>query len=368
VSYLLFAYKNVIFSAYQREDIISKVYSILLIIGYSVQILILYLFRNYYLYYVIVPFVSIANNCMISYLSKRYYPNLKPSGKVPEQVLKDIREKVSGVVISKFCGLTRNTFDSIIISAFLGLTTVAIYSNYYYILSNVASVIVILVTSMRAGIGNSVAIDSVEKNFNDFKKFTFMYFWIASWCAICLLCLYQPFMRLWAGEDNTFPFYIVILLCIYFLGQSMGDIPNAYSGAVGLWWENRYRTIAESICNLILNIGLGYFFGVFGIILATVITIFVFSFFSQSKILFQCYFGSYDFKSYIITHIKYVCITALVATITLGICSRISLGNLGDLILRGVVCILLPNLLFFVIYKNDANFVNAKNFMMKFVK
>ncbi|MCH5342438.1 MAG: hypothetical protein J1E64_00255 [Acetatifactor sp.] len=367
VSYFMFAYKSVLFSAFQREDVISKIYSALLIVQYGAQAVVLVVFRNYYCYYILVPAISIANNIITNVLSKKYYPQYRPLGKVPDDILKDVKEKVSGTVVSKFCGMTRNTFDSIIISSFLGLTTVAIYGNYFYILSNIASVLVIFVTSMKAGIGNSVALESLEKNYRDYNKFTFMYSLIASWCAICLLCLYQPFMELWVGTENMFPFYIVILLCIYFLWQTMGDITNAYSGAVGLWWENRYRTIFESICNLLLNIFLGYFWGVFGIVLATVITLFFFNFIWQTKILFNNYFKQYSVVSYIWNYIKYIFVTTIVGVFCFSVCQLVNINLFADLMIRGILCIIIPCILFYIIYKKDSLFTETRDFVLKVI-
>ena len=47
-----------------------------------------------------------------------------------------------------------------------------------------------------AGIGNSLVVETKEKNFKDLKKFSFIICWIAGICTVCLLCLYQPFMWL----------------------------------------------------------------------------------------------------------------------------------------------------------------------------
>lgn len=367
ISYLMFAYKSVLFSAFQREDIISKVYSFLLVIQYIMQAFVLIFFENYYYYYILIPVISIINNIIIDTLTKKYYPDYSPAGKVPDSIIKDIKRKVGGTVISKFCGLTRNTFDSIIISSFLGLTTVAIYGNYYYILSNVASVLVILVTSMKAGIGNSVALDSLRKNFQDYNLFTFMYSLLASWCSVCLLCLYQPFMKLWVGSENMFSFYVVILLCIYFFLQTMGDITNAYSGSVGLWWENRYRTILEAACNLILNICLGYYFGVFGIILATVITLFFFNFIWQTQILFKYYFKDYNLIQYISTYLKYLLVTVIVSVICVSICCLVHVNLAADLLIRAILCLLVPGILYFMTYRNNPLFIDAKNFIQRII-
>lgn len=360
ISYLICAYRSVLFSAFQREDVISKVSSVLLLMEYAGQIVILILFRNYYLYYVIVPVINIFNNLVIDRLSKKRFSEYYPYGAVSDEKKADIKEKVSGIVISKLCGLSRNAFDSIIISALIGLNAVAIYSNYYYILSNLSSVLVIGITSMKAGIGNSIAMDSQEKNHKDFFNFSFLYMWIAGWCTICLLCLYQPFMELWVHKENMFPFYMVVLLSIYFFGLCMGDIIDVYSGASGLWWENRKRTVCEAACNLFLNIVLGYYFGTAGIVSATIITIILCNFFWKVTILYENYFISYKVTDYIKTYIRYIMILAGIAFITLWVCKSFNQGSLADLVVRGMICLILPNLLFCKVYREDPQYKKAK--------
>ena len=86
-----------------------------------------------------------------------------------------------------------------------------------------------------------------------------------------MLCLYQPFMMLWMGKNMMLPMSAVILLSLYFYLLKLGDIRALYSSAKGIWWEQRYRAIGETLMNLALNIILGRLFGVHGIILATMI-------------------------------------------------------------------------------------------------
>ena len=218
------------------------------------------------------------------------YPDYIPKGNVSSDIKKDLKKKVAGLFVYKVCGTTRNALDSIFISSFLGLTTVAIYNNYYLIMNAVTSFMIIITGSMLSGIGNSIVTNSVDKNYNDMKKFNFMYMWIAGWCTICLLCLYQPFMRLWMGEEYLLPFSCIIAICLYFYALKMGDIRATYSDAAGLWWETRYRAIAESIANCVLNYFLGRYFGLIGIILATLISLLIINFGYGSSIVFKYYF------------------------------------------------------------------------------
>ena len=51
--------------------------------------------------------------------------------------------------------------------------TLAIYSNYYYIMNAIIGVLAIVYNSILASVGNSLVTENVEKNYNDFKKLNF---------------------------------------------------------------------------------------------------------------------------------------------------------------------------------------------------
>ena len=150
-----------------------------------------------------------------------------------------------------------------------------------------------ILTSMAASVGNSLALDSIKKNEQDHIKFDFYYEVIVAFCTICLFMLYQPFMVLWVGEDLTFPFVTMALFCIYFYVNQLAQVRSVYSEAAGLWWHFRYLTIGEMIANLGLNIGLGYWIGVDGIIIATIITAFWGSFVGCSCITYKRLFHEF---------------------------------------------------------------------------
>ena len=121
-------------------------------------------------------------------------------------------------------------------------------------------------------------------NYQTMKKINFIYMWLAGWCATCLLCLYQPFMRIWVGDELCFDFKTVVFFVLYFYLLKMGDIRGTYSEAAGLWWENRYRAILESVVNLVSNYMLVQFLGIYGVILATLLSLFFINFLWGSNI------------------------------------------------------------------------------------
>ncbi|MBQ3543882.1 MAG: oligosaccharide flippase family protein [Lachnospiraceae bacterium] len=352
LSYFMYAYLSSLLNAYQREDLISKINIVVSGLLNISQIIIICLTKNYYLYAILMVVFTIVNNIRIAFVAKKMYPQYKCQGKLSKELFEDIKKRLIGLVINKLCIVSRNSFDSIFISVFLGLTINAVYGNYYYIITSVTAFLTIIVSSITAGVGNSVVIESEEKNYTDMNRLNFVYMWLSGWATISMLCLYQNFMYLWVGKELMFSLPVVILLCIYFYVLKMGDIRSVYVQVNGLWWENRYRAIIESVSNIVLNYILAKYFGVVGIIVATLITLFLVNFCYGSTIVFKYYFIKQNASIYFIQHFQYVFITVGIGLVTYLVCGLIGDTSLITLILRGGICIIIPNILYFLVYWN----------------
>lgn len=350
LSYFLFAYLSAPIIAYQRKDISSKAEIITTAAMNVLQVAAILITKNYYVYAVVIPACTILRNLLIAYIVKKKYPELECRGKLEKKVLDDIKEKIKGLLISKLCFTSRNALDNIFVSAFLGLTLTAIYNNYYYIMSAVLMILSIVTSSIVGTVGNSVATESQEKNYSDMNHMNFVYMGVSGWCAICLLCLMQPFMELWMGRELMFQMPVVILFSLYFYVLKMGDIRSVYVDATGIWWESRYRSILEAVCNVVLNYVLGKAFGVYGIIGATLISLFFVNFCYGSTIVFKHYFTRQKVSEYFRTHFMYLFVTAAIGAATYWVCSFVQSGLWMTLILRGLICCAVPTLLYFLVY------------------
>ena len=78
LSYWLFAYKNSILQAHQRTDIVSKATLITSTIQYILQILVLWFFRNYYLYVIVMLITQAVTNIVTAVVADKLYPQFKP--------------------------------------------------------------------------------------------------------------------------------------------------------------------------------------------------------------------------------------------------------------------------------------------------
>ncbi len=360
ISYFLFAYKESLLKAHQRNDVNSRILSGCNIVMYVLQIIVLLLFSNYYLYIVIMPVTTIVLNCVRSLFVKKMYPQIVCEGHIEKDAVIGLSKRIIGLTLNKLAQVCRNSFDSIIISSFLGLVILARYQNYYYIISALTVMVSIITTAVGAGIGNSIAAETVEKNYSDYKEFLFIYNWIACFCTVCMLCLYQPFIELWVGKSNVLPLSTVILCCIYFYTMKLGDIAAVYRQAAGIWWEDKFRPIVESVVNLAVNIVLVKYIGVDGVLVSTIISIVCINIPWATYVLFKVYFKM-SIKEVFFKYIRYFIETTVLCAVVYGICSRINGNLLVVLVVRTIICIGLVNAGLYIISYTKPEFVSAKN-------
>ena len=184
IGYFAFAYKNAILNAHQRNDIISNILTLTQGGMYFCQICVLILFKNYYVYLLIMPLCTVCNNLITAHFAKKLYPDYVCRGNISKGELDQIKTQIAGLMLHRICQTSRNSLDSIFISAFLGLNMAAIYSNYYYIMNAIIGILSVFSNALVAGVGNSIAIETVEKNYKDFKKINYLYMLISGWCFI----------------------------------------------------------------------------------------------------------------------------------------------------------------------------------------
>lgn len=356
ISYWLFAYKNSLLAAHQRNDLISKTDLTVRTLQYLLQAGLLVGFRNYYWYLLAALGAQILTNLCIARVAKGQYPDYVPRGKVEEQTGRQIRGKIRDLFTSRVGTVIVNSADTLVISAFLGLTVLAVYQNYYYIVTSVIGMVGVLFTSCLAGIGNSLLTESREKNYGDFRKFTLLIAWIAGLCTCCMLCLLQPFMQLWVGADGRLPGQIVICLCVYYFIYEFNQLFNAYKDAAGIWHRDRFRTLMTAAVNLTLNLLLVKPLGLYGVILSTVVATVAVGMPWLLHNLFTTLFDGEDRQSYLGTLLFYGGVTFLNCTLTYRVCSRITAEGIIALLERAAVCLFTSNALFLLCYGGRKEF------------
>lgn len=369
VSYYSFAYKSSILIANQRRDLLNFIEMIVSIIRGFLQVTLLFIFQNYYYYILLLPISTLGSNILVNIVCNRYFPSQKAQGKFDLEKFRLIEKPLKGLAIGKISLVARNSFDSIILSMLFGLTSVTVYSNYYSIFGVAGAMLSIILLALSAGVGNSIATESIEKNYKDQQRFDFYYMWMVGCFTTCLFCLYQQFMKLWVGEQLMAPLSTMALFCIYFYVDKLSGVRALYTEAVGLWWKTKHITVMEMLANLVLNFFLGRIWGMNGILIATIVTAFMSSFIGITKVTFREYFKTGSGEYYCDNSI-YLIVTFFVMLITYTVCRIVEVriaGNILSFLICLVTCVIVTNTLFILIYGCFSKYRNYMSDIKKYI-
>ena len=80
LSYWLFAYKNSLLQAHQRNDITSKVTLCTNTIQYALQLIVIIFIKNYYLFVTVSLFTQALTNIVTAVVVTKLYPGYNPEG------------------------------------------------------------------------------------------------------------------------------------------------------------------------------------------------------------------------------------------------------------------------------------------------
>lgn len=355
LSYWLFAYRNALFHAHQRDDVVSKIKIIVDTFKYATQLLVLYLFKNYYAYIIVVLLSQILANITTAIISGRMFPDYKAHGDLDLAEKKEISKRIRDLFTAKLGTVLSTSVDDMVISAFIGLSMLAIYQNYHYIMKAVMGFVLIIFSSCTAGIGNSIVTESADKNYNDFLKLSFLTMWICVVFISCFACMYQPFMALWVGKDLVLPDLMVLLMCAYFFLYVIQHLSCVYKDAAGIWHQDRFRPLIAGIVNLALNISLVHVWGVYAIVLSTIISYLLIAMPWVIKNLFELVFSRAPWE-YIIEMIKGALIAAVSGSLCYIIGNWILIDGIAGLLLRFVVAIIVSNTFVLTIRRKNKMF------------
>lgn len=368
LSYWLFAYRNCLLQAHQRNDIISVIAILTSFLQYGVQFAVLLIFRNYYLYVIIILATQVVNNVITAAVTKKLYPQYKPQGALLAEEVRKINQKVRDLFTGKLGVVIVQSADTIVISSFLGLTTLAVYQNYNFILTSVLSTIEIIPASMMAGLGNSFCTETREKNYRDMEVFTFLLLWLSGVGTCCFLGIYQPFMRLWVGEELMLDMRAVLCFAIYFFVYELNRLLNVYKDAAGLWHEDRFRPLITAAVNLTLNLLLARRWGVYGVLLSTVISMVAVGIPWVLQNLFTLFYEKALLRGYIRLILSFVGVTVLSGFLVSGVCMCLHGSEWVILLVCMLVSVLVPLLLFWLLFRKHRLFRPSVQFLDKLTK
>lgn len=360
VSYF-FTYKRSLISADQKAYIVTLNDFLFLLFANIVQITFLYIHPDFVIYLIIQIFFTIAGNVCISWIVDHRYPYLrhaKPT-KVDKATSDEIKKNVLGNMSSTIGGQIVMGTDNIMISAFVNLVSVGIYSNYTLVVNAISNVCKQITNSITASIGNFAVAGDAGRNNDLFRRHFFVSQSLAYFTGIELAVLLNPFVQWWVGRANVLPKVTAWLIVINFVIQVYRNTGFVFIQSYGLFWYQRIKPVIEATINVALSLIflIPLKMGINGVLLATICSSFGFVIWYEAYVVYK-----YALKRSIREYIWLIArgmielaITTVVIDIVVNRVITMPLSFLS-LVVKGVVTLIMAAVIYVGLYFKTPEF------------
>jgi O-antigen/teichoic acid export membrane protein len=365
--YLLYVFNSVITYFYScqqciitadQKGYIVTVYRYGFCIAQNIlQILILLLTHNFILYFCLQILFSFFTNFFLAKKAGKMYPFLHQyrNEKLSAQDKAEIFKNVKAMFMHRFGAVIVNGTDNLVISALFGVVSVGLYSNYYMITSKLTDFTSQIFDGITASVGNLGVEESDKRSYRIFQITNFAGFWIFSFCSICLLCLFNPFIELWVGAKMLLPTNVMVLIVLNFYATGMRQATLTFKNSFGLFWYDRYNAVAEAAINLVCSIVLANKIGLAGVFLGTLISTLTTDLWVEPLVLYRHGFHRSP-APYFLWYVLYTALAASAGVVTWYCCSLIPGSGILQFAAKLVICLIVPNALFLIIFFRSKNF------------
>ena len=367
ISYF-FSYKSTLLFVYQKKYIETGIRAAVSLAAAGAQMAVLYLTGNYLYYLYLAIAATVVQNLAVTVKANRMFPYLREKNicPLPGEVLKEIGRNVRAMVLHRIGAVAVFNTDNLLISRFAGLAAAGLYSNYMMIRGFLNIVVNAVFDAITPALGNLTATETEEGQRKAFRCLFFFSAWLFGWMSICLFCLYDPFINIWLGEGYLLSKPAVFLIVLNFYVNGMRNPVNNTKGVLGLFWDDRYKSIAEAVCNLVVSVVLARRLGIEGVVAGTLLSTLAFPFWCEPFVL--CRRGLHmPVGPYFVRYGMHLTVAAAAGIPTWILCGLTGGGAAGFL-LKIFICAVIPNLIFLCLYWRTKEFVFFKDGVKRMVQ
>lgn len=341
-SYFFFAYKSAIIRANQKGYIITIIHYFTTIIASIVQIATLYLFRNFTIYILILVVQTICNNLLVAYVADKSYPYIreKPQTGISKDEAVGIFKDCGALFLFKLNQIVIKATDNIVISTFLGLEMVGMYSNYYIFYTTINTFFNKIFDSVVYSFGNLHASSSSRHEYEVFEGANLVTAILGATAGVGIFVCVDEFIQVWIGHEWLIksPFAVLLGLEIYTL--AFRKILGRYRNAMGLFQQAKWRPLAGMLINLIVSIALVNVWGICGVLVGTIVADWSTYMWFDPLVINK--YGFNNFHSiwrYYAKFIKYFLITCVLGVVDYFVCSNFFVGHGWlSIIVHALIC------------------------------
>lgn len=362
-----FASKTSLINAYKNNYITTLISSIGRLIEYALQIVVLILTKSFVLYLLCIVLASLLQWLATEHVFRHTYRQIveKPIP-VDIETKKEVGKNVKAMFMHKLGYVLVNTIDSMIISAFIGIAILGKYSNYVLVCTAGVGVLSLVFTPLTSVIGHfCVEKQGETKEIHKYYNFFYGVNYILG--VIFFLVYYAVIDNLivvFFGENLLLEKSISFILTLNYFIQFMRQSTLLFRDATGTFYNDRWKPLFEGLSNLILSIIFVSFFGVVGVILATIFTNLLICHIVEPFVLYKNFFNI-SVKRFCLKNYIYILLFAVsLCALDFSMCAVENVWF--EMLINGGISVLYIILLIGIVFISNKDFkANLKLFLSK---
>lgn len=352
-----YVYKNSFLNVAQKGYIVTGFYSVSSILSVCLKIVILYFFNNYIIYLIIDIIITISNSIILALIVNKMYPFLKDKvyEKLDLETKENITKNVKAIILQNFGNYLIFGTDNIIISSFVSVAAVGLYSNYNMLIEICRTFINQIFNNVYHSVGNLVARENIEKIYSVFKIYRLLNFWLYSLFSIFLTIMLEPFITIWIGKEFLLDKNLLLILMLIFYERGMRNAITTLKTTSGIFHEDRFAPIIQSVINLTISIILVQRIGITGVFVGTLISVIAVPFWTTPYLVYKKILKK-PLSTYFNSYLLFLVIGVLTYFVTNYVSGFIRVVNPMSLLLKGTLCFVIPNIIYVSIYYKTDEF------------
>lgn len=375
-SYLFFAYKSAIVKANQKEYLLNVISYVFTVGAGVLQIVFLWLIPSFEIYVAISVLQVILQNIACAWLSDKMYPyiNEKTTEKISVSEVKGVFKDCAALFLYKLNGVVLKATDNIILSIFIGLDMVALYSNYYVFYTTINTLFSKIFNSVSHSLGNLHTDHDRKHEYEIFKSVNLITAILGGTAGVGIFVVSDEFINVWIGADWMIPQPFALLMGFELYTLASRVALSKYRTTMGLFQQAKFRPLAGMIINLIVSVALVKSWGICGVLVGTIIADWgTFMWFDPLIIHKYGFENVHPVFGYYLELLKYTLTVAIIGIIDYLICTNLlaGIGWLSVAIHAAICGVSVPAVLIAIsIRKPEGKYVYnlATKYIKKFTK
>jgi O-antigen/teichoic acid export membrane protein len=347
------AYKWSLINASQKAYKLTGI-NLIYQIGLSItKLAILYFTRNYILYLVIEGCFNAGLSLAFVWKANSMFPFIKTKKRyeVEHSVKRSIISNMKALIISNIGGYFQHGTDNILISSFVNVATVGLYSNYTLISGLACTMANQVLGSFTESVGNLIATENSDNIYDVWRTTFFINFLTISIPSVLFINALNPLIDWWLGRNYVMSMTTVGLVIANFYIEYMRNTAMTFRVKAGLFRTIIWSPISQGCINLVLSLIFVQFWGIDGVLLGTTISLLSLGFWQFPRVCYTHIFKK-PLRLYFKTYAIYTCVATLACGLSYLICVNINVNSkLARLLLNGFVTLFVTLLIYFITFR-----------------